>query len=125
MSRLEGKVAIVTGGSAGLGKATVQLFAAEGAAVSIWDVNVEAGEALASELTFREGRVEQSNFDDYLTLRIDQMPEVEVHILPSAEPPTGVGEPATPVIAPAVANAVYAATGKRVRNLPFAQSGLA
>jgi isoquinoline 1-oxidoreductase beta subunit len=75
--------------------------------------------ALASELTFREGRVEQSNFDDYLTLRIDQMPEVEVHILPSAEPPTGVGEPATPVIAPAVANAVYAATGQRLRSLPL------
>ncbi|MCU7923472.1 MAG: xanthine dehydrogenase family protein molybdopterin-binding subunit, partial [Candidatus Thiodiazotropha sp. (ex Dulcina madagascariensis)] len=61
---------------------------------------------LASELTFKEGRVEQSNFHDYLTLRIDQMPEVEVYIVPSTEPPTGVGEPATPVIAPAVANAV-------------------
>ena len=75
--------------------------------------------ALVSELTLKDGRVEQSNFNDYLTLRIDQMPEVEVHILSSAEPPTGVGEPATPVIAPAVANAVYAATGQRLRSLPL------
>ncbi|MEW8624776.1 MAG: xanthine dehydrogenase family protein molybdopterin-binding subunit [Candidatus Thiodiazotropha sp.] len=75
--------------------------------------------ALYSELTFREGRIEQSNFQDYRILRIDQMPEVEVHIVASAEPPTGVGEPATPVIAPAVANAVYAATGKRLRQLPL------
>jgi len=75
--------------------------------------------ALASELTFKDGRVEQSNFHDYLTLRIDQMPQVEVHIVPSTEPPTGVGEPATPVIAPAVANAVYAATGQRLRTLPL------
>jgi isoquinoline 1-oxidoreductase beta subunit len=75
--------------------------------------------ALFSELTFREGRIEQSNFDDYRVLRIDQMPEVEVHIVASAEPPTGVGEPATPVIAPAVANAVYAATGQRLRQLPL------
>ncbi|MCU7928809.1 MAG: xanthine dehydrogenase family protein molybdopterin-binding subunit [Candidatus Thiodiazotropha sp. (ex Dulcina madagascariensis)] len=74
---------------------------------------------LASELTFKEGRVEQSNFHDYLTLRIDQMPEVEVYIVPSTEPPTGVGEPATPVIAPAVANAVFAATGQRLRQLPL------
>lgn len=74
---------------------------------------------LASELTFKDGRVEQSNFNDYLSLRIDQMPEVEVYIVPSTEPPTGVGEPATPVIAPAVANAVYAATGQRLRQLPL------
>jgi isoquinoline 1-oxidoreductase beta subunit len=74
---------------------------------------------LFSELSFREGRVEQSNFDDYRVLRIDQMPEVEVHIVASSEPPTGVGEPATPVIAPAVANAVYAATGQRLRQLPL------
>ena len=75
--------------------------------------------ALAGELTFKDGRVEQSNFHDYPLLRIDQMPEVEVYIVPSTEPPTGVGEPATPVIAPAVANAVYAATGQRLRRLPL------
>ena len=75
--------------------------------------------ALYSELTLDQGRVVQSNFNDYQVLRIDQMPEVAVYIVPSAEPPTGVGEPATPVIAPAVANAVFAATGQRLRKLPL------
>lgn len=75
--------------------------------------------ALYSELTLDQGRVVQSNFNDYQILRIDQMPEVAVYIVPSAEPPTGVGEPATPVIAPAVANAVFAATGQRLRKLPL------
>jgi isoquinoline 1-oxidoreductase beta subunit len=75
--------------------------------------------ALFSELTFRDGRIEQSNYNDYRILSIDQMPEVEVYIVASAESPTGVGEPATPVIAPAVANAVFAATGQRLRQLPL------
>jgi len=75
--------------------------------------------ALMSELTLQDGRVEQSNFHDYQVLRMDRMPEVEVHIVPSAEPPTGVGEPATPVIAPALANALAAATGQRLRSLPL------
>ena len=61
----------------------------------------------------------QSNFDDYRTLRIDEMPEVEVHIVPSAETPTGVGEPGVPPIAPAVANALYRLNGRQVRKLPF------
>ncbi len=75
--------------------------------------------ALLSELTLTDGQVQQSNFHDYQVLRMDRMPEVEVHIVPSTEAPTGVGEPATPVIAPAVANAVFAATGKRLRQLPL------
>jgi isoquinoline 1-oxidoreductase beta subunit len=75
--------------------------------------------ALLSELTLKDGQVQQSNFHDYQVLRMDRMPEVEVYIVPSAEPPTGVGEPATPVIAPAVANAVFAATGQRLRRLPL------
>jgi isoquinoline 1-oxidoreductase beta subunit len=75
--------------------------------------------ALLSEITLKEGAVEQSNFHDYQVLRMDKMPEVEVHIVPSTEPPTGVGEPATPVIAPAVANALAAATGKRFYQLPL------
>jgi isoquinoline 1-oxidoreductase beta subunit len=75
--------------------------------------------ALSSELTFSEGRVVQSNFHDYTVLRIDQMPRVEVHIVKSAQAPTGVGEPATPVIAPAVANALSAATGQRFDRLPL------
>ncbi len=75
--------------------------------------------ALSDAITLREGRVEQSNFHDYEVLRIDQMPSVEVHIVKSAQPPTGVGEPATPVIAPAVANALFAATGQRFERLPL------
>jgi isoquinoline 1-oxidoreductase beta subunit len=75
--------------------------------------------ALSSELTLEQGRVVQSNFHDYAVLRINQMPQVEVHIVPSAQPPTGVGEPATPVIAPAVANALADATGQRFGRLPL------
>ena len=75
--------------------------------------------ALSSKITLKDGRVEQSNFSDYTVLRINQMPEVEVYIVNSAQPPTGVGEPATPVIAPAVANALYAATGQRFYQLPL------
>jgi isoquinoline 1-oxidoreductase subunit beta len=74
---------------------------------------------LISEITFNEGRVAQSNFNDYQVLRINQMPRIEVHIVPSAEPPTGVGEPGTPPIAAAVANALTAATGKRFGKLPL------
>jgi isoquinoline 1-oxidoreductase beta subunit len=73
---------------------------------------------LMSAITLNEGRVEQSNFHDYQVLRIDQMPAVEVHIVPSTALPTGVGEPGTPPIAPAVANALFAATGKPVHALP-------
>jgi isoquinoline 1-oxidoreductase beta subunit len=77
------------------------------------------GAALWSEITLEKGRVVQSNFDDYRTLRIDEMPRVEVHIVPSAEAPTGVGEPGVPPIGPAVANAFFRLTGRRVRKLPF------
>lgn len=75
--------------------------------------------ALKGEITIKNGRVEQSNFSDYPLLRLDEMPEIEVHIVKSAENPGGVGEPGTPPIAPAVANAVFAATGKPVRRLPI------
>ena len=80
------------------------------------------GAALHDEVTLVEGRVEQSNFHDYRSLRIHEMPEVEVHVVPSAEPPTGVGEPGVPPIAPAVANAMAALTGRRARRLPFRKS---
>ncbi|HEY3277655.1 MAG TPA: xanthine dehydrogenase family protein molybdopterin-binding subunit [Syntrophorhabdaceae bacterium] len=76
--------------------------------------------ALHGAITFKNGRVEQSNFHDYPVLRMNEMPVVEVHIVPSTENPSGVGEPGTPPIAPAVANAIFAATGKRVRRLPIA-----
>jgi len=77
------------------------------------------GAALHSEVTMAKGRVVQSNFHDYRVLRMHEMPRVEVHIVPSGEKSGGVGEPGTPPIAPAVANAVFAATGKRLRELPF------
>ena len=72
-----------------------------------------------------DGKVEQTNFDGYQVLRIDEMPKVEVHIVPSLEAPTGVGEPGVAPIGPAIANAVLAATGKRLRILPFAVGGTA
>jgi isoquinoline 1-oxidoreductase beta subunit len=76
---------------------------------------------LAEEITLTDGVVDQTNYDSYTPLRIEQMPEIEVHIVPSEAPPTGVGEPGVPPIGPAVANAVYQATKKRVRTLPFAK----
>ena len=75
--------------------------------------------ALHGAITLKEGRVEQGNFNDYPVLRINEMPAVEVHIVASNEKPTGVGEPGVPPIAPALANAIYHATGKRIRRLPF------
>src|SRR3989441_637796 len=77
--------------------------------------------ALWSEITLVRGRVQQRNFDGYRPLRINDMPAVEVHIVPSGAAPTGVGEPGVPPIAPAVANALYQLTGQRVRRLPFAR----
>ena len=74
---------------------------------------------LMSEITLDEGRVVQSNYHDYQVLRINQMPEIEVHIVASGEAPTGVGEPGTPPVAPAVANALSAATGQRFSKLPL------
>ena len=80
--------------------------------------------ALSGAITITNGAVDQSNFHDYVVLRLPEMPKVEVHTVTSSENPSGVGEPATPVIAPAVANALFAATGKRLRKLPFATSDL-
>ena len=80
--------------------------------------------ALYSEIVIEHGRAQQSNFDDYPLLRIDEMPVVEVHIVPSHEPPTGVGEPGVPPLAPAVANALFQLSGQRIRRLPFARHKL-
>ncbi|HEV7518871.1 MAG TPA: molybdopterin cofactor-binding domain-containing protein, partial [Thermoanaerobaculia bacterium] len=77
------------------------------------------GAALHSTLTFKDGQVQQSNFHDYRVLRLNEMPVVEVHIVPSTEKMGGVGEPGVPPIAPAVANAVAALTGQRLRELPL------
>ncbi len=75
--------------------------------------------ALKGEITIAKGRVAQSNFDDYPLLAFDEMPEVEVHIVPSTDTQGGVGEPGLPPVAPAVCNAIFAATGKRIRRLPI------
>lgn len=82
------------------------------------------GAALRGEITWKKGAPEQSNFHDFEPLRMRETPEIEVHLVPSKEPPTGVGEPGLPPVAPAVANAILAATGKPVRTLPFTR-GLA
>jgi isoquinoline 1-oxidoreductase beta subunit len=74
---------------------------------------------LYGAITLKEGRVEQSNFDNYLPLRIDEAPHVETHIVPSAEPPGGIGEAATSAVFPAVTNAIFSATGRRLRTLPI------
>jgi isoquinoline 1-oxidoreductase beta subunit len=80
--------------------------------------------ALRGAITFDKGRVEQTNFHQYEPLRINEMPVVEVHIMPSTEASGGMGEVGTPAIAPAVANAIFAATGKRIRRLPFSSAPL-
>src|SRR5262249_9362097 len=74
--------------------------------------------ALNGEITLKNGRVEQTNFDSYQMLRINEAPSIEVHIVKSAEPPGGMGETGASAIVPAVANAIFAATGKRLRKMP-------
>jgi isoquinoline 1-oxidoreductase beta subunit len=81
--------------------------------------------ALHGAITLENGRVVQSNFHDYAPLRFSEMPAIEVHIVPSEAAPTGIGEPGTPPIAPAVANALFVLTGKRLRRMPFDQETLA
>jgi isoquinoline 1-oxidoreductase beta subunit len=83
------------------------------------------GAALYGAITLKDGRIEQNNFDGYRVLRIDAMPKVEVHIVQSTQPPTGIGEPGVAPVGPAVANAIFAATGKRVYALPFSTENLA
>jgi isoquinoline 1-oxidoreductase beta subunit len=82
------------------------------------------GAALWGNISLENGRVQQSNFNNYRVLRMNEMPKVEVHIVPSTAPPTGVGEPGVAPVGPALANAIFAATGKRLHELPFSRSGL-
>lgn len=77
------------------------------------------GAALHSEITFKDGKVQQSNFHDYVVLRMNEMPTIEVYSVPSTDKMGGAGEPGVPPIAPAVTNAIFAATGKRIRTLPI------
>jgi isoquinoline 1-oxidoreductase beta subunit len=79
------------------------------------------GAALYGAITLKEGRIEQSNFNNYRVLRMNEMPKVEVYIVPSTLPPTGVGEPGVAPVGPAVANAIFAATGKRHYQFPIAK----
>ncbi len=81
--------------------------------------------ALYGVITISHGRVEQSNFNNYQVLRMDEMPKVEVHIVPSEEKPTGAGELSVPPLVPALCNAIFAATGKRIRRLPIRPEDLA
>lgn len=80
--------------------------------------------ALGAEITLDKGRVQQTNFHDYPVLRMNEMPKIDVTLVPSKEKPGGIGEPATALIGPAVANALYAATGKRVRKLPLSAENI-
>ena len=86
-------------------------------------VNYGLTAALFGEISIVKGRVAQNNFYDYRIVKLAEAPSIEVAIINSSEPPTGVGEPGTPPIAPAVANAIFAATGKRIRRLPLVKAG--
>ena len=78
--------------------------------------------ALTGKITIKGGRVEQNNFYDYTVLRMADAPSIDVHVVPSTAKPTGIGEVCTPPIAPAIGNAIFRLTGKRVRELPFSDA---
>ena len=78
---------------------------------------------IGQRITMEGGQIEQSNLDEYPVLRISAAPKVDVHFIESDNPSTGLGEPALPPLAPAVGNAIFAATGKRVRNMPLTTEG--
>jgi len=85
---------------------------------------VDALSTAQLEITFANGAAEQSNFADYELLRIGQAPEIECHFIQSDHSPMGLGEPPIAAATPAIANAIFAATGKRIRELPFSRSGI-
>ncbi len=119
------EVSTVAGGSFKVEKVTVAVDCGVAVNPDVVRAQMEGGvgyalsAALSGELSLAEGVVEQGNFDSYPVLRMAQMPRVEVHIVPSTERPSGVGEPAVPPLAPALANALFAASGQRWRRLPF------
>jgi isoquinoline 1-oxidoreductase subunit beta len=117
----------VTGGKLKVHKVTCVVDCGQMVNPNIVDQQVESSivfgltAALWGEITLANGQVQQKNFDTYRLLRASEMPQVAVHLLESTEPPGGMGEPATALIGPAVANAIFAATGKRLRALPIAK----
>jgi isoquinoline 1-oxidoreductase beta subunit len=80
--------------------------------------------ALFGEITIKNGQVQEKNFDSYRMLRINEIPKIEVYLMDSNEKPGGMGEPATALVAPAVCNAIYAASKKRLRSLPIEKHGI-
>jgi isoquinoline 1-oxidoreductase beta subunit len=80
--------------------------------------------ALWGDITLERGQVQQRNFDTYRMLRLPEAPRIDVHLLESSEAPGGIGEPGTAVVGPALANAIFAATGTRLRSLPIAKQGI-
>ena len=84
---------------------------------------IEGMSQMQQEITLRDGRVQQSNYNNHPLLRFRQAPQIELFWNMTEFPPTGLGEPALPPVLPAIANAVFAATGKRIRTLPLARSG--
>jgi isoquinoline 1-oxidoreductase beta subunit len=80
--------------------------------------------ALYSNISAKQGRIEQANFDTYQVARIDSVPDTRVYLVDTAAPPAGVGEPGVPPTAPAICNAIFAATGKRIRELPVRKQKL-
>jgi isoquinoline 1-oxidoreductase subunit beta len=80
--------------------------------------------ALLHQATLRNGRIEQTNFHDFPVARMNQAPQIDIVLVPSTEKPGGIGEPATALIGPAIANAVFAATGKRIRTLPITAAAM-
>lgn len=85
-------------------------------------INYGIGMAMTAKITFTDGKVDQNNFHDYTVLRMKDASAIETHIVKSTEKPSGIGELGTPPIAPAIANAIFKATGKRVRRLPFSDA---
>ncbi|MEM7543229.1 MAG: molybdopterin cofactor-binding domain-containing protein [Pseudomonadota bacterium] len=119
------EVSVAEDGSFSVDRVTVAVDCGLAINPSIIEAQMQSGigyglsAARFGAITLKDGYVEQGNFDGYRVLRINEMPEIDVHIVPSSEHPTGVGEPGTAPIAPAVANALFAATGQRYRNLPL------
>ena len=85
-------------------------------------INYGIAMAMTAKITFTDGKVDQSNFHDYTVLRMPEAPKIETYVVASKEKPSGIGELGTPPIAPAIGNAIFKATGKRVRQLPFSDA---